>query len=97
MFPTTLLAASVDGTALSASKISDVALFGNGEMTRKADVWAYTSPGNKVVIEYEAGTTSSAPPDIGWAAKTLARYHLLEQVSRIPDRAISVQSEWSRR
>ncbi len=93
MFPTTLLAASVDGTALSASKISDVALFGNGEMARKADVWAYTSPGNKVVIEYEAGVTSSAPPDSRWAAKTLARYHLLEQVSRIPDRAISVQSE----
>ena len=27
-------------------------------------------------------------------ARTLARYHLLEQVSRIPDRAISVQSEF---
>ena len=50
---------------------------------RKDDVWTYTEPGNKVVIDYEFG-----------AARVLARYHLLEQVSRIPDRAISVQSEF---
>ena len=50
--------------------------------------------GNLVAIEYEHGVGSVAPPDIRWAAKTLARYHLLEQVSRIPDRAISVQSEF---
>ena len=94
MFPQTLLAASVDGTALTASEISDVALFENGQMTRKDKTWTFTEPGNLVVIEYEHGVGSTAPPDIRWAAKTLARYHLLEQVSRIPDRAISVQSEF---
>jgi len=94
MFPQTLLAASVDGTALTASEISDVALFENGQMTRKDKTWTFTEPGNLVAIEYEHGVGSTAPPDIRWAAKTLARYHLLEQVSRIPDRAISVQSEF---
>ena len=94
MFPQTLLAASVDGTALTASEISDVALFENGQMTRKDKTWTFTEPGNLVAIEYEHGVGSVAPPDIRWAAKTLARYHLLEQVSRIPDRAISVQSEF---
>ena len=94
MFPTKVLAASIDGTALSASKINDIALFENGYLTRKDDVWTYTDPGNKVIIDYEHGAAKAAPNDIRWAARTLARYHLLEQVSRIPDRAISVQSEF---
>ena len=94
MFPKTLLAASVDGTALTSDEIADVALFENGQLTRKDETWTFTEPGNLVVIDYEHGVGSVAPPDIRWAAKTLARYHLLEQVSRIPDRAISVQSEF---
>ena len=94
MFPTTLLSASINGSALSASKISEVALFDDGTLQRKSDLWDYTTPGNLVVIEVEAGVGSVAPNDIRWAARTLARYHLLEQVSRIPDRAISVASEF---
>jgi len=94
MFPTTLLSASIDGTALTAGEISEVALFDDGLLQRKSDTWAFTDPGNLVLIEVEAGVGASAPNDIRWAARTLARYHLLEQVSRIPDRAISVQSEF---
>ena len=94
MFPATLLSASINGTALTASQITDTALFDDGTMQRKSDVWTYTNPGNLVVIEYEAGAGTVAPNDLRWAARTLARYHLLEQVSRIPDRAISVQSEF---
>ena len=94
MFPTTLLSASVDGSALSASKIAEVALFDDGLLQRKSDLWDYTDPGNLVVIEVEAGVGTSAPNDIRWAARTLARFHLLEQVSKIPSQAISVQSEF---
>jgi hypothetical protein len=94
LFPETLLAASIDGTALTAGEISDTALFEDGTMMRKSGVWTYTTPGNKVIIDYEHGLAATAPEDIRWAARTLARYHLLEQVSRIPDRAISVQSEF---
>ena len=94
MFPTKVLSASIGGTALSSAKINEVALFDDGNLTRKSDVWNYTHPGNKVIIEYEAGATTAAPPDVAWCARTIARYHLLEQVSRIPDRAISVQSEF---
>ena len=94
MFPTTLLSASINGSALSASKISEVALFDDGTLQRKSDLWDYTTPGNLVVIEVEAGVGTVAPNDLRWAARTLARYHLLEQVSRIPDRAISVASEF---
>ncbi len=94
MFPTTLLSASIDGSAFTTAEKNDVALFDNGYATRGDGTWTYTDPGNKVVVEYEHGVAKSAPNDIRWAARTLARYHLLEQVSRIPDRAISVQSEF---
>ena len=94
LFPTTLLSASVDGSALSASKITEVALFDDGLLQRKSDLWDYTNPGNLVTIEVEAGVNTSAPNDIRWAARTLARFHLLEQVSKIPSQAISVQSEF---
>ena len=94
MFPATLLSASINGTALTASQITDTALFDDGTLQRKSDTWDYTDPGNLVLIEVEAGVGTVAPNDLRWAARTLARYHLLEQVSRIPDRAISVQSEF---
>lgn len=94
MYPTTLLAGSIDGTALTASEISDCALFEDGSIMRKDKTWTYTLPGNKVVLEFEFGIGVTAPEDIRWCARTLARYHLLEQVSRIPDRAVQIQSEF---
>ena len=94
MFPTTLLAASIDGTALTSSEISDCALFEDGTLLRKDKTWTYTEPGNKVILEYEHGVDTTAPEDIRWCARTLARYHLLEQVSRLPDRAVQIQSEF---
>ena len=94
MFPTTLLSASIDGTAFTAQEKTDTALFDDGTMQRKSDTWTYTDPGNKVIVEYEAGAGTVAPADIRWAARTVARYHLVEQWSRIPDRAISLSSEF---
>ena len=94
LFPETLLSASIDGTALTAAQLSNCALFDDGTITRKNSIWTYTDPGNLVVIEYEHGAHTTAPEDLRWCARTLARYHLLEQVSRIPDRAVQVQSEF---
>ena len=94
MFPTTIISASIDGTALTSAKIAEVAKFDNGQLVRKSDIWAFTQPGNGVIVEYEHGASTHAPNDIRWAARTLARFHLLEQVSRIPDRATQVQSDF---
>ncbi len=94
MFPRKILSASIDGTALSASEISDIALHENGVIIRGDGVWSFTEPGKKVIVEYEHGVQKTPPSDITWAAKTLARYHLIEQVSRIPDRAMSISSEF---
>jgi hypothetical protein len=94
MYPTTLLAASIDGTALTASEISDCALFEDGSIMRKDKTWTYTLPGNKVILEYEYGSDTTAPEDIRWCARTLAAYCCLELLSRIPDRAVQIQSEF---
>ena len=89
-----LLSASIDGTAFTAQEKTDTALFEDGTMQRKSGIWTYTNPGGKVIVEYEAGVGTVAASDIRWAARTLARYHLVEQWSRIPDRAISLSSEF---
>lgn len=94
MFPQTVIAGSIDGTALTATQISNLNKYESGVIRLKDDVWEFSNPGGKCVIEYEAGVSKTPPADIAWAARTLARYHLIEQVSRIPDRAISVQSEF---
>lgn len=41
-----------------------------------------------------AGATSTAPADVQWVARTLARQYALDLVSRIPDRALSVQNDF---
>ncbi|MGO1048798.1 hypothetical protein [Crossiella sp. CA198] len=45
-------------------------------------------------VQGTAGETAQAPPDIVFAADTLARFWLRDLDSRIPDRAVSAQSEY---
>jgi hypothetical protein len=94
MFPQVIISGSIDGTALTATQISNLNKYKSGVIRLKDDSWTYANPGGQIKINYEAGVSKTPPSDIAWAARTLARYHLLEQVSRIPDRAISVQSEF---
>jgi hypothetical protein len=94
MFPRKIIAASIDGVALTSDEINNIALHDSGVIVREDDIWEFTPAGKKVIIEYEAGVDKTPPPDIAWAARTLARYHLIEQVSRIPERALSISSEF---
>ena len=93
-FPQVIISGSIGGTALTATQISDLNKYDSGVIRLKDDVWEFNNPGGGIKINYEAGISKTPPADIAWAARTLARYHLIEQVSRIPDRAISVQSEF---
>ena len=94
MFPRKIISASIDGVALTSDEINNIALHDSGVIVREDDIWEFTTPGKKVIIEYEAGYDKTPPPDIAWATRTLARYHLIEQVSRIPERALSISSEF---
>ena len=94
LFPQVIISGSIDGTALTATQISNLNKYKSGVIRLKDDSWTYANPGGGIKVNYEAGVSKTPPSDIAWAARTLARYHLIEQVSRIPDRAISVQSEF---
>jgi hypothetical protein len=96
LFPTKILSASIDGTALTGAQIAKIALYATGDIVWEDDTWDFTEPGKKVIVDYEHGLADKTGPpnDIRWAVRTLARFHLLEQVSRIPDRALSIQSEF---
>lgn len=94
MFPRTILSASIDGTALTSGEIAKISLYDTGRIVREDDIWAYTVPGRKVIVEYEHGVAEVPPNDLRHAAKVLTRFQLLSAVSRVPDRALSVQNEF---
>jgi hypothetical protein len=96
LFPTKILAASIDGTALTAPQIAKIALYQTGEIVWEDDTWDYNEPGLKVIVDYEHGLADKTGPpnDIRWAVRTLTRFHILDQISRIPDRALSISSEF---
>jgi hypothetical protein len=96
LFPAKILALSIDGTALTQAQIDKIALYSDGNIVWEDDAFDFTEPGLKVIVDYEHGAADKTGPpnDLRWAIRTLARFHLLEQVSRIPDRALSIQSEF---
>lgn len=84
---TKLLAAEVDGTALTAEELEDVVVVSRGELRRPS---AWTADYQNVTVAYEHGYTTP-PASIVEAALILARLTL---VSRdISDRALSVSSD----
>ena len=96
LFPRKILAASIDGTDLTAAQIANMALTKTGLVVWDDDVWDYTSPGLKVIVDYVhgVGDHTGPPNDLRWAIRSLARFHLIDHLSRIPDRALSIQSEF---
>ena len=94
MYPQKVIAGSIGGVALTAQQITDLNKYKSGEIVLKDDIWEYNNPGGQVIIEYEYGRAKTPPPDIAWACRTLARYWLIEQNSRIPSNALSVSNEF---
>ena len=94
LFPQTILAGSIDGTALTATQISNLNKYTDGVLRLKDDTWTFTPPGGQVIVDYEAGASKTPAPDIAWAARTLARFYALELKNRIPSNAISITNEF---
>jgi hypothetical protein len=91
LFLRTLTSVTVDGAAQTTT---GWALRDDGTIERAEGTFTYTRPGLNVVISGTAGVTSAAPTEIAWAARTLAIGNLLQLENRVPDRALSVQSEF---
>lgn len=94
VFPRSLTAVTIDGSALDPADWAGWVFQEEGYVVRDSGVFPSTWPGQNVTVEGLAGATPSAPVDIAWCARTLARQYLLDLVSRVPDRALSVQSDF---
>lgn len=89
LYPRTITSATVNGVADSGIVYS---LQPYGTVYRHTGVWSRSTNvgGQNVVIEGTAGVNNTTPEDIAWAARTLARFWVLQLHSRTPDRAINL-------
>ena len=92
LFPQTLTSVTVSGVAVADT--SGWGLHEDGWIIRDTGSFKSEVVGRNVVIAGTAGFSVTPPDGIAWAALTIARQHILDQVSRIPDRALSVANEF---
>ncbi|MER5258539.1 hypothetical protein [Streptomyces sp. NPDC002855] len=71
--------------------LEDTTLFPDGTL---ADAIAYAVEVVEVYCGRKWEGTDAAPETIRWCVRTLARQYCLDLVSRIPDRALQLQSEF---
>lgn len=91
LFPQTLTNVEVDSVAQTTTGWG---LHDDGLIVRDEGIFATNIVGRNVLVEGTAGYSAVAPAGIEWVALTIARQHILDQVSRIPDRALSVVNEF---
>lgn len=92
--PRTLIAASIDGTAVS--DLTALRLYPYGMVERTAGVTfprEASGGGRNVIVEYTHGY-DSPPADLKQAFLTYVRYLLLDTTSRIPDRASTLSTDF---
>ena len=90
LFPRSITSCTIDGTSQTTSGWT---LFPEGFVLRDEDTFTYTWPGRNVVIAGTAGITTSAPDDIAFVARTLARQYVIDLISRVDDRAVMMTTE----
>lgn len=94
VFPRSLTAVTIDGAALAPTDWAGWVLTEEGYVLRDTGTFPLRWPGQNVTVSGTAGVTTAPTPDIAWCARTLARQYLLDLVSRVPDRALSIQSDF---
>ena len=69
-------------------------LYPEGIIIKDENTFPHDDQGRNIVIAGTAGLTSAAPTIVAWAARKLARFHLLEDVSRTDERALSMVTDF---
>ena len=92
LFMQTLTTVTVSGDTVADT--SGWGLHEDGLLIRDSGAFSSSVVGRNVTVAGTAGVTSTPPDGIEWSALTIARQHILDQVSRIPDRALSVANEF---
>lgn len=91
LYPQTITSATVDTVAQTTT---GWVLRPEGVIVRDSGTFATATGGLNVVIAGTAGITATAPDDIAWCVRTIARQYLLDLLSRVPDRALQVQNDF---
>lgn len=88
---------TLDTVVVSGDTVADTSGWGlheDGLVIRDTGAFSSSVVGRNVTITGTAGVSATPPDGIEWSALTIARQHILDQVSRIPDRALSVANEF---
>jgi hypothetical protein len=89
--PRRIIAASINGTVLSAPEIAAISLYPSGRICRQPTQTSWWGPTRQnVVVAYEHGWTS-VPSDIARAALVLARYELVS--NDLSDRMVGFDND----
>lgn len=91
LYPRTVTSATVDTVAQTTT---GWVLRPEGVIVRDTGTFATATGGRNVVIAGTAGLTTTAPDDIAWCVRTIARQYLLDLLSRVTDRALQVQNDY---
>lgn len=92
LFPRTLTAVSIGGEAVDSGAYSLWGLQDHGAIVKGGGCFPSSTVGGNITITGTAGLTSSAPVDIVYCTKRIARHFLLESTSRQPETVTSIQS-----
>ena len=95
LFPSAVIDVTENGSVTAGT--SSWVLLEDGHLVRD-DGTGFTSPTStypaaNCEVRYEHGLEPT-PVEIRWAARTLARQYVLDLVSRVPDRALQIQSDF---
>lgn len=89
LYPTRIVAGSIDGVALTSTQLADLRVHPSGVLVRDTlGYWTRGDRNNSILYEYGM---KEAPQDVKWACARLAVHYLMS--SPMPDRAISQSTD----
>ena len=91
-YPRSVVSATIDDVAVA--DVSGWKVRPEGVIWADNATFVYTIPGRNISITGTAGYTSAAPPDIARAAGLWARQILIDGLSRVEGRALTLQNDY---
>ena len=91
-YPQTVTSATISGVAVV--DVSGWVVFPHGRVWSDTTAFAFKEPGRNVVIVGTAGKTAAAPDALARAAAMWTRQLLLDAISRVEGRALSIQNDY---
>lgn len=91
LFPQTLTTVTIDGVVTVSTGWG---LYPEGVLVRSDGTFPTSTVGRNITVVGTAGASAAAPQRIKKASLLIARQHILDDVSRVTDRALSMTNEF---